>query len=129
MGKKYDIKYTVRWQFRDSYTVLFFTLIELALMNPLLKGKTIDTEGGQTDSSFLSSSHGTNAGQNKCWSDEDMGTNLEDAKVGTSKRRNRIWVYWIMRPRRNARQIKWMEERILGTETTVCGVWIKNFMG
>lgn len=107
----------------------FFTLIELALINPLLKGKTIDTEGGQTDTSFLSSSHGTNAGQNKCWSDEDMGTNQEDVKVGTSKRRKRIWVYCIMRPRLNARQIKWMEDSILGTETAVWGVWIKKFMG
>lgn len=53
----------------------------------------------------------------------------QDAKIMTIRRRKRTWVYGTMRPRMEIRQRKWMEERILGSETTICGLQREMFIG
>lgn len=53
----------------------------------------------------------------------------QDAKTATFKRRKRTWVYWTMSPRMETRQREWVEERILGAETTLCGDQSEKFLG
>jgi len=53
----------------------------------------------------------------------------QDAKTATIKRRKTTWVYWTIRPRMETRQRKWMEERILGSETTLRGEQMEKFIG
>lgn len=96
-------------------------------MNPMLKGKSTDKE-----SKLLLFSHlliAPTLERQSDRSDKDKGMKQQDAKIVTIKKRKRTWVYWTMRPTIETRQRKWMEERILGSETSICGDQSETFIG